>query len=277
MFKHLLFTLTLVGALSATVWAQFTIPNTFSPNTRAQSAEVNANFSLLANALDRRGGTMTGTLTTQGVLPDGNNTRDLGASGTRFANVYSVLGNYSGALTAGSTLAVTGNTTLGGTLGVTGATTLSSTLAVTGAITSGGQSVFTGSEGTYTPTWTSAGVAPALGNGTIAGTYIKVGKKVTVTITLTMGATSTYGNAANGWTFSLPFAAGAANAVGQAYALDSGGGNYYHIIPVITSGGSTLTFLVPGTGSNVTLTAPAGLTWSTGDSINVTITYIAGA
>ena len=32
---------------------------------------------------------VTGTLTTQAIIPDGNGTRDLGASGTRFANVYS--------------------------------------------------------------------------------------------------------------------------------------------------------------------------------------------
>ena len=32
---------------------------------------------------------VTGTLTTQAILPDGDGTRDLGASGTRFANIYS--------------------------------------------------------------------------------------------------------------------------------------------------------------------------------------------
>ena len=32
---------------------------------------------------------VTGTLTTQAIIPDGDGTRDLGASGTRFANVYS--------------------------------------------------------------------------------------------------------------------------------------------------------------------------------------------
>ena len=32
---------------------------------------------------------VTGTLTTQAIIPDGDGTRDLGASGTRFANIYS--------------------------------------------------------------------------------------------------------------------------------------------------------------------------------------------
>ena len=32
---------------------------------------------------------VTGTLTTQAIIPDGNGTRDLGATGTRFANIYS--------------------------------------------------------------------------------------------------------------------------------------------------------------------------------------------
>jgi len=142
--------------LSLLLWvgsasAQITVPNTFIASTRIVSADVNQNFSTLGtNALNRTGGTMTGTLTTLGIVPTTNNASDIGASGTRYANVYSVQGNFSGALTAGSTLAVTGattlsstlgvtgNTTIGGTLGVTGAATLSSTLVVTGATTLSG-------------------------------------------------------------------------------------------------------------------------------------------
>jgi fibronectin-binding autotransporter adhesin len=127
--------------------AQISVPYSFSAGTRAQSAQVNANFAMLADALNRTGGAMTGTLTTRNVLPDGNNTRDLGASGTRFANIYGVLGSFSsnltvggtldvtGAATLGSTLALTSNATIGGTLDVTGAATLGSTLGVTGAVT----------------------------------------------------------------------------------------------------------------------------------------------
>lgn len=92
--------------LSLLLWvgsasAQITVPNTFVASTRIVSADVNQNFSTLGtNALNRTGGTMTGTLTTLGIVPTTNNASDIGASGTRYANVYSVQGNFSGALTA---------------------------------------------------------------------------------------------------------------------------------------------------------------------------------
>lgn len=61
---------------------------------------------------------------------------------------------------------------------------------------------------TYTPTWTSA-VNPVLGNGTITGRYIKIGRTVTVSILLTCGSTTTYGSGA--YNFGLPFAGAAAS------------------------------------------------------------------
>ena len=65
--------------------AQIAVPYTFAPSTRISSANVNANFSAVGDgALDRTGGTMTGALVTQNVLPDGNNTRDLGVTATRY-------------------------------------------------------------------------------------------------------------------------------------------------------------------------------------------------
>lgn len=81
--------------------AQVTGPTyTFTTGTTISPDEVNANFTTIyQNALNRTGGTMTGTLTTRAVLPDTNNSREIGASGTRYANIYSVLGNFSGALT----------------------------------------------------------------------------------------------------------------------------------------------------------------------------------
>jgi hypothetical protein len=80
----------------AVLSAQITVPYSFTSNTRIVSAEMNSNFDTIeAQALNRTGGTMTGTLTTQGVVPDGNNTRDLGSTGTRFKD-----GWFAGTLTA---------------------------------------------------------------------------------------------------------------------------------------------------------------------------------
>jgi hypothetical protein len=130
-------------------------------------------------------------------------------------------------------------------------------------------------ENTYTPTWSSGGVAPALGNGTIAGTYIKVGKKVQLFITLTMGGTTTYGSS-NAWTFTLPFTADTAptTAAGTGYGLDAGT-QYYHVIPIIAASASTLTLIIPGSGNSVAQTTP--FSWGNTDSLQIAITYIANA
>jgi len=45
----------------------------------------------------------------------------------------------------------------------------------------------------YTPTWQSTGVAPALGNGTIAAVYSRQGNLVTVYCVITAGSTTTFG------------------------------------------------------------------------------------
>lgn len=69
--------------------AQITIPHTFTAGTTISSTQVNTNFSTLGtNSLNRTGGTMTGSLTTVGVLPSADNTYDFGSSSFRYANVY---------------------------------------------------------------------------------------------------------------------------------------------------------------------------------------------
>lgn len=58
----------------------------------------------------------------------------------------------------------------------------------------------------YTPTWTVSGsVAPAVGNGTLIGRYMKIGRMVTFHIVLTCGSTTNAGSGA--FSFGLPFQA----------------------------------------------------------------------
>lgn len=54
----------------------------------------------------------------------------------------------------------------------------------------------------YTPAWTASTTAPDVGNGTLTGRYLKIGRTVYGEVTLTCGSTSTYGSGA--WSFSLP-------------------------------------------------------------------------
>ena len=64
----------------------------------------------------------------------------------------------------------------------------------------------------YTPTiGANAGVAPAIGNGTIVGKYKVVGTLVFVDIVITFGTTSTYGSGGSFYTVTLPVAAGFAH------------------------------------------------------------------
>ncbi|MFG3291132.1 hypothetical protein ACGF3G_20270 [Streptomyces sp. NPDC048179] len=61
----------------------------------------------------------------------------------------------------------------------------------------------------YTPTWgAETGTAPAIGNGTLAGSYVKTGTVVHVRIYLKIGSTTnlTAQDANANWTFSLPVA-----------------------------------------------------------------------
>jgi len=73
--RKLLLVLALLVGLALPAEAQITPTYTFSAGTTILSAEVNANFALLANALNRTGGTMTGHL----LFTDA--TYDIGASG----------------------------------------------------------------------------------------------------------------------------------------------------------------------------------------------------
>lgn len=54
----------------------------------------------------------------------------------------------------------------------------------------------------YTPTWSSTGTAPSLGNGTIAGKWLRIGGIVFYKIRLVWGSTTTGGTGA--WLFTLP-------------------------------------------------------------------------
>jgi len=58
---------------------------------------------------------------------------------------------------------------------------------------------------TWVPSWTGATTNPTIGNGTITGQYLQVGKTVFFTIVVVCGTTSTFGSGE--WQFSLPIEA----------------------------------------------------------------------
>jgi hypothetical protein len=54
----------------------------------------------------------------------------------------------------------------------------------------------------YTPTWTALSTNPTLGNGTITGKYIQLGKTVLFRVHITFGSTTTAGS--GNWSLTLP-------------------------------------------------------------------------
>lgn len=120
----------------------------------------------------------------------------------------------------------------------------------------------------YTPTWTAAGTAPALGNGTLTGRWRRAANSDLIIneINLTLGSTSTTGT--SDWRFSLPVNANAADlAVGSAWLLDSG----------VTERNAVVRLLTVSTVSVICPTGPVGTgvpwTWNTSDQVRITVQY----
>jgi hypothetical protein len=122
----------------------------------------------------------------------------------------------------------------------------------------------------YTPTWNSTGTAPSLGNGTLQGLYLQVGKLVYVLINFKAGSTTTYGT--GNWQFSLPLdpktlGAGAWGLVTAGYAEDAGIASY-----PIQSSVSAGTFIEPITASGLNITPTVPFLWGTNDFVNLHLT-----
>lgn len=79
-----------------------------------------------------------------------------------------------------------------------------------------------GTPASYTPVWTSDGVQPVLGNGTLTGSYSKVGQLVVAQFELVVGSTTTFGS--GNYTFSVPVAAlsGVGDIYGGGVTFESG-------------------------------------------------------
>lgn len=121
----------------------------------------------------------------------------------------------------------------------------------------------------YTPTWSSAGTAPVLGNGTIVGEYIQVGKWITARVRLTTGSTSTYGTSF--YAFSLPAAfpglVGSWDGAGTCVIRDASGAVTL-ALPAFLSAATTI---AAGDASRLAATYP--VTFANGDIINCQVTY----
>lgn len=121
----------------------------------------------------------------------------------------------------------------------------------------------------YTPTWTAGTTNPSIGNGTLSGRYIQIGKLVYCQFTMRAGSTTTFGSGI--WRFSYPVAPNTTYAnlyqVGSIYALDDGAADYNGITQY--AGATYMGLIISG--NWVSATAP--FTWANGDVLEVNVIY----
>lgn len=141
------------------------------------------------------------------------------------------------------------------------------------ADSSGGNTNYIEASGTFTPVWKGT-TDPVVGNGAISGRWARDGRRMSVSINLTMGSTTTYGTGA--WYFQMPAAlafSSAAASVGVAKALDSG--TAFHIGTSYLSAGAVSIYIVgEGAASSWQSTIPH--TWASTDNIQIEIEYEIG-
>ena len=129
----------------------------------------------------------------------------------------------------------------------------------------------------YTPTWTADTTNPAIGNGTLTGRYIVIGKLCTYVLGLVMGSTTTYGS--GNWAFSLPINAvntDEINFYGVTHLRKVGTANYERIAEIVPANSVSVInmFTDPTQGSNSTnISATVPFTWDEGDAFGFEITY----
>ena len=129
----------------------------------------------------------------------------------------------------------------------------------------------------YTVSWTAATTNPSIGNGTLSGRYVQIGKTCILVVGLVMGSTTTYGS--GNWAFSLPKSAvntAGINFYGVAHIRKSGTANYERIAEIIPHVSTTVinAFIDPTPGSNsFNISATVPLTWGDGDALGFQITY----
>jgi len=124
----------------------------------------------------------------------------------------------------------------------------------------------------YTVSWTAATTNPSIGNGTLAGRYVQIGKTVICSISLVMGSTTTYGS--GNWSLSLPKTVVSVSVryIGQFTIYDaSPGGNYAGNAMVGSNQSAINLFVRDQGGSGLNSTTPH--TWASDDELFLTIVY----
>jgi hypothetical protein len=119
----------------------------------------------------------------------------------------------------------------------------------------------------YTPTWSTSGSAPSLGDGTLAGRWVRRGKFVWFSLQLTFGSTTSAGTGTQRFTTPSTFAN---NPLFNGLAIDASPTAFYPAIGSPSAGG---TIALIGTAAGAVFTETVPITWANGDIIRITGTY----
>lgn len=121
----------------------------------------------------------------------------------------------------------------------------------------------------FTPTWTAETTNPVIGNGTLAGAYLLMGKTLFVNIYVKAGSTTTFG--AGEWRFALPASLAATTTRRQVLhgmAQDASTANRVPLSGRLSDSGTLVDRIGSGSGSTgVTSTVP--FTWATDDLLSL--------
>lgn len=124
----------------------------------------------------------------------------------------------------------------------------------------------------YTVSWTAATTNPSIGNGTLAGRYVQIGKTVICNITLVMGSTTTYGSGK--WMFSLPVTAKSSGLtyLGKWVIVDAGT-TYYEGNLILYSAGSNVEFFIRNQNAADEFNSTTPISWAENDQLMISIVY----
>lgn len=127
----------------------------------------------------------------------------------------------------------------------------------------------------FTPTWSSAGTQPVLGNGTVTGKYGRIGKFIWYTMRFVAGSSTTFGTGR--WEFLLPVVSDGTAFVASAILVDVGAQIYTAAGILISTTEFSITYTGDTSSGGITNTTP--FTWSgvNGDSLTCSGFYLASA
>jgi hypothetical protein len=122
----------------------------------------------------------------------------------------------------------------------------------------------------WTPTWSGSTSNPTLNNGTLAASYLQVGKTVRFRINLTWGSTTAAGSGAYG--FTLPLAP-IADQTASAVVADASAATRYACSAWLTAASGVFRVLPPTDAGSAGLAGTVPVALAVGDQIIISGTY----